>query len=202
MLYLQTCMSKGRLGQHKMNLLPCQLATQSVVLFWCICRLPSRSAVSSSSFPTSAAALASLELQLQCSTATWQWELASSNTSSGSTDIDRRHSSSNCESAGPLASVQQQQQQLLAAWAAMWHSLWHQFAVQDPHTQAQQHPQQQFEQQPLVQTGLAAGKWRQQWADIGRPLLKGVLSAPLIAGVVAISIGSCPPLQVSLWLQL
>lgn len=40
--------------------------------------------------------------------------------------------------------------------------------------------------------------WWQQHAEVAEPLLKGVLSAPLIAGIVAIMIGSCPPLQVCL----
>jgi hypothetical protein len=37
---------------------------------------------------------------------------------------------------------------------------------------------------------------------VAEPLLKGVLSAPLIAGIMAIMIGSCLPLQVRLLLLL
>jgi hypothetical protein len=44
--------------------------------------------------------------------------------------------------------------------------------------------------------------WWTQHAAVAEPLLKGVLSAPLIAGIMAIMIGSCPPLQVRLLLLL
>lgn len=67
--------------------------------------------------------------------------------------------------------------------------------------------QQQHRQADATQLGVAVAPsllppqevgWRQQW-DIARgPLVKGALSAPVIAGILAIMIGSCPPLQVSI----
>jgi hypothetical protein len=51
-----------------------------------------------------------------------------------------------------------------------------------------QHQQQQQQEED--------GSWQQKWGVAREPLIKGALSAPVIAGIVAIMIGSCPPLQV------
>jgi hypothetical protein len=69
--------------------------------------------------------------------------------------------------------------------------------AQPPAEQPPVVPQPQQQQRLLQLLQQQCGGWWEQHAEVAGPLLKGVLSPPLLAGIVAILIGSCPPLQVS-----
>lgn len=158
----------------------------------------------------------SLELQMQSSTAVQQWEHASrtgttmrTSTTTAATISSTAHGSGvSTRTASSTAFLQPTQQQQTVPSRLLPLQLNQQQMGQQYPTLPQQQQQQQVMQQPLeALQGLKVqmqqwveqcfGSWWQQHGEVMEPLVKGVLSPPLIGGVLAIMIGSCPPLQVS-----
>jgi hypothetical protein len=150
--------------------------------------------------------LTSLGMQLQYSAAEQQYSLVSDSAPHPSSSLHSVNHSNQltAASAAPQVSLEHGWQQAAAAANVSGVSWRHLQPLgqqslqlgQNEQQQQQQHAQEQLQQLPLhLQQQLSS--WWQQHADVMGPLLKGVLSAPLLAGVVAIMIGSCPPLQVS-----
>lgn len=174
---------------------------------------------------TAPASFVSLEMQMQSSTAAQQialggnsnnslgrssvhvWPITVPSPSTSSTSDRNPHAGvpASSDSSGVPSGLQGKamQQQLPPAIASLLFGFkkQQQHQQQQPYEQPRPEPELPHQQQgPLQLLQQMAEQhlwgWWKQHAEVAEPLLKGVLSAPLIAGIVAIMIGSCPPLQV------
>jgi hypothetical protein len=161
----------------------------------------------------------SLELQMQSSTTVQQWEHAgrtgtttlASNAAATTIGPTARGSGISTRTVATTAFLQpMQKQQIVPSRLLPLQPHQQPKGQSPPNPQQQGQQQQQVMQQPQealkglqlqVQQWVEQcfGSWWQQHGEDMGPLVKGVLSPPLIGGVLAIMIGSCPPLQVNSW---
>lgn len=153
------------------------------------------------------ASLVSLQLQMQHSMAVKQCQYASRRGADALTGAAAAVSSAGARTGGrasPAAAAllpvghQQPSQQPTGPSSSMWPGEYTAHPIEQPQQQQQQHPVQGLQLQAQGWVERRVGGWWQQHTEVLEPLVKGVLSPPLIAGVLAVLIGSCPPLQVRL----